>query len=236
MTTRRDALKTLSAPAAALALPGTTFAQAAAAPKGPFALPPLAYAFDALEPYIDAQTMQIHHDRHHGAYVTNLNNALANYPDWASKPIEEIVRNLSSVPESVRTAVRNHGGGHINHSLFWELLKKNPDGKPAGELAKAIDKKFGGFDFFKEQFTKAAMGVFGSGWAWLSVDGAKDLVIETSPNQDNPWMKGNTPVIGIDVWEHAYYLKYQNRRADYVAAWWNVINWDFASDRYGKLA
>jgi len=233
--TRRSALTALGVSAASVALPHASSGQAAPA-KGPFTLPALPYAFDALEPYVDAQTMQIHHDRHHAAYVNNLNNALASHPDWSSKSVEEIVRSLSSVPEAVRTAVRNNGGGHINHSLFWEIMKKNPDGQPSGELAKAIDKKFGSFTSFKEQFTKAAMTVFGSGWAWLSVDSAKELLVESSPNQDNPWMKGNAPVMGIDVWEHAYYLKYQNKRADYVAAWWNVVNWDFVSDRYKKLA
>jgi Fe-Mn family superoxide dismutase len=230
--TRRDALRTLAvAPAAWTPLPGFQ-----AASGGPFTLPPLPYPFDALEPYIDAQTMQIHHDRHHGAYVNNLNAAVAKHPSLAGKTVEELMRNLQTVPEDVRTAVRNNGGGHINHSLFWELMKKNPGGKPVGELAKAIDRKFGSFASFQDQFTKAALGVFGSGWAWLSLDSSKELAIETSPNQDNPWMRGNTPVLGIDVWEHAYYLKYQNRRADYVAAWWNVVNWDFVSERYRTLA
>jgi Fe-Mn family superoxide dismutase len=234
--TRRIALKTLGVSTASAALPGASLGQAAAPAKGPFSLPPLPYAFDALEPYIDAQTMQIHHDRHHAAYVNNLNNALASHADWASKSVEEIVRNISSVPEALRTAVRNNGGGHANHSLFWEIMKKNPGGKPAGELAKAIDKKFGSLASFQEQLSKTAMTVFGSGWAWLSVDAGKELLIESTPNQDNPWMKGNTPVMGIDVWEHAYYLKYQNRRAEYIAAWWNVVNWDFISERYRKLA
>ncbi|HXG31767.1 MAG TPA: superoxide dismutase [Bryobacteraceae bacterium] len=229
--TRRDALRTLAVASAAW----TPVRGFQAGSGGPFTLPPLPYAFDALEPYIDAQTMQIHHDRHHGAYVNNLNAAVAKHPSLAGKTVEELMRNLQAVPEDVRTAVRNNGGGHINHSLFWELMKKNPGGKPAGELAKAIDRRFGSFASFQDQFTKAALGVFGSGWAWLSLDASKELLIETSPNQDNPWMKGNTPVLGIDVWEHAYYLKYQNRRADYVAAWWNVVNWDFVSERYRKL-
>ncbi len=229
--TRRDVLRTLAA-APVLWSPAPASQTGSG---GPFTLPPLPYAFDALEPYIDAQTMQIHHDRHHGAYVNNLNAAVAKHPSLAGKTVEELMRDLQAVPEDVRTAVRNNGGGHINHSLFWELMKKNPGGKPVGELAKAIDRRFGSFASFQDQFTKAALGVFGSGWAWLSLDASKELLIETSPNQDNPWMKGNTPVLGIDVWEHAYYLKYQNRRADYVAAWWNVVNWDFVSGRYRKL-
>jgi len=204
--------------------------------KGPFTLPPLGYAFDALEPYIDAQTMQIHHDRHHATYVNNLNNAVAGHPELARTSAQELVGGLASLPESIRTAVRNNGGGHANHSFFWQVLAKNGGGKPTGELARAIDKKFGGFDKFQEQFTKAALGVFGSGWAWLTVGPAKDLLIQSTPNQDNPWMAARTPILGIDVWEHAYYLKYQNRRPEYVAAFYNVINWDFVSERYRALA
>jgi Fe-Mn family superoxide dismutase len=234
---RRDALKTLGASAAAVIsgaiLSPAEAAQAAA--SGPFTVPALGYAFDALEPYVDAQTMQIHHDKHHGAYVNNLNAAVSKAPELAKKSVEDLMASLASVPETIRTAVRNNGGGHINHSLFWQIMTKNPGGKPAGELAKAIDKRFGGLASFQDQFTKAAMGVFGSGWAWLTVDGSKELAIESTPNQDNPWMAGKTPVLGIDVWEHAYYLKYQNRRAEYVAAWHNVINWDFVSERYSKL-
>ncbi|MCS6953960.1 MAG: superoxide dismutase [Bryobacterales bacterium] len=229
--TRRDWIRTLTAVPAAL----SSVARAQTGPTGPFTLPPLPYPADALEPYIDAMTMQIHHGRHHATYVNNLNAAVAKHPTLANKSIEELMRDLNAVPEDVRTAVRNNGGGHINHSLFWEIMRKNPGGKPVGELAKAIDRKFGSFASFQDQLTKAALGVFGSGWAWLSLTPAKELIIETSPNQDNPWMKGNTPVLGIDVWEHAYYLKYQNRRADYVAAWWNVIHWDFVSERYRKL-
>lgn len=229
--TRRDWVRALGVLPATLAPLGRTQTGAG----GPFTLPPLPYPFDALEPYIDALTMQIHHDRHHGAYVNNLNAAVAKHPSLAGKTVEELVRDLQAVPEDVRTAVRNNGGGHINHSLFWEIMKKNPGGKPLGELAKAIDRKFGSFASFQDQLTKAALGVFGSGWAWLSITPARELVIETSPNQDNPWMKGNTPVLGIDVWEHAYYLKYQNRRADYIAAWWNVVHWEFVSERYRRL-
>ena len=230
MTTRRQALQSLVLAPAALMR-----AQAPPA-KGPFTLPPLGYAFDALEPYIDAQTMQIHHDRHHATYVNNLNNAVAGHPELARTSAQELVSGLASLPESIRTAVRNSGGGHANHSFFWKVLAKNGGGRPKGELAGAIDKKFGGFDKFQEQFTKAALGVFGSGWAWLTVGPAKDLLIQSTPNQDNPWMAARTPILGIDVWEHAYYLKYQNRRPEYVAAFYNVINWDFVSERYRALA
>jgi Fe-Mn family superoxide dismutase len=210
-------------------------AQAPAA-KGAFSLPPLPYAADSLEPYIDAQTMEIHHGRHHAAYVNNLNAALSAHPDWAKRSIEDIMKNLNSVPEAVRTAVRNNGGGHINHALFWELLKKNNGAGPKGSLAKAIDASFGSFSSFQDQFTKAALGVFGSGWAWVNIGSGGKLSISATPNQDNPWMAGQTPILGIDVWEHAYYLKYQNRRADYVAAFYQVINWDFVADRYNRLS
>jgi Fe-Mn family superoxide dismutase len=190
---------------------------------------------DALEPYIDAQTMQIHHSKHHAAYVNNLNQAVAAHPELAGMSVEDFGRVSRNLPESVRTAVRNNGGGHANHSFFWQSLSKNAGSGPKGELAKAIDKKFGGYEKFREQFTKAALGVFGSGWAWLSLGAGNELTIHGAPNQDNPWMQGQTPILGIDVWEHAYYLKYQNRRAEYVGAFYNVINWDFASDRYRKL-
>ncbi len=200
----------------------------------PHVLPALPYAADALEPFIDAQTMTIHHDKHHGAYVNNLNTALTGQAALAGKTVQELIGNLNGVPESIRTAVRNQGGGHANHSFFWPMLKKNNGSKPSGELAKAIDATFVSFEKFQEQFTKTAMGVFGSGWAWLSLDGKK-LGIEGTPNQDSPWMHGRTPVMGIDVWEHAYYLKYQNRRAEYVAAFYNVIDWDVVSANYRKL-
>jgi len=228
--TRRQALAVVGA-APAVLVPSKLAAQT----QGPYTLPALGYAMDALEPYIDAQTMQIHHSKHHAAYVSNLNKALAGHPELAKKPVEELVRGLDSLPESIRTAVRNNGGGHANHSLFWQSLAKNSGGGPKGELAKAIDKKFGGIDKFREQFTKAALGVFGSGWAWLTLGNGKELSIQGTPNQDSPWMHGQTPVFGIDVWEHAYYLKYQNRRPEYVAAFYNVINWDWASERYRKL-
>jgi Fe-Mn family superoxide dismutase len=190
-----------------------------------YELPPLPYPFDALEPSIDARTMEIHHDKHHGTYVTNLNNALSKYPDWQKKSIEEVVRNLSSVPEDVRMAVRNNGGGHINHSMFWQWLK--PGGSQlTGELQQALNSTFGSFDSFKEQFNKAGLGRFGSGWAWLVVDKGGKLQVTSTANQDNPLTDGLMPIFGVDVWEHAYYLKYQNRRADYLNAIWNVVNWD----------
>jgi Fe-Mn family superoxide dismutase len=195
-------------------------------------LPPLPYDFGALEPHIDAQTMQIHHGKHHAAYVTNLNAALEKYPDLQSKSVEDLVRDLSKVPEDVRTAVRNNGGGHLNHSMFWQLMAPKGGGAPSGALADAIKSSFGSFDGFKEQFAKAAVGRFGSGWAWLISTGGK-LSIESTPNQDNPIMEGKKAIAGLDVWEHAYYLKYQNRRADYIAAWWNVVNWAEVAKRLG---
>ena len=198
----------------------------------PYELPPLPYPFDALEPHIDAQTMQIHHDRHHQTYVTNVNNALADQPDLANMSIEELIRNLSRVPENIRTAVRNNGGGHANHTLFWEIMGPNGGGQPSGELANAINQTFGGFDNFKQQLTQAATTRFGSGWGWLSVESGGALRIESTPNQDSPLMEGRTPILGVDVWEHAYYLKYQNRRPDYLNAWWNTVNWDAAAQRY----
>jgi Fe-Mn family superoxide dismutase len=197
-----------------------------------YTLPDLPYAFDALEPHIDAKTMEIHHGKHHAAYVNNVNNALANNADLAAKSIDDLMRELSKVPEAIRTAVRNNGGGHSNHSMFWKLMKKGGGGAPKGELAAAIDKKFGTFDKFQEQFTNAGMTRFGSGWAWLSVDGKKELQLSSSANQDTPLSDGVTPVLGLDVWEHAYYLKYQNRRPDYIKAWWNVVDWDAVAARY----
>jgi Fe-Mn family superoxide dismutase len=194
-------------------------------------LPPLPYPFDALEPHIDARTMEIHHDKHHAAYVANLNKAVAPFPDLGTKPVQELLKDLKAIPEQIRTAVRNQGGGHYNHSLFWEMMNKNAGGEPSGELAQAMDKKFGSFGAFKDQFTKAAVGQFGSGWAWLVSDGG-DLKILSTPNQDSPLSDGQQPLLGVDVWEHAYYLKYQNRRLEYVAAWFNVINWDFVSQRF----
>jgi Fe-Mn family superoxide dismutase len=197
-------------------------------------LPPLPYAFDALEPHIDAQTMEIHHDRHHGTYVNNLNAALEG-TDLASMSIDEVVKNLDRVPEDKRTAVRNNGGGHWNHSFFWKIMGPNGGGQPTGELAQAITDTFGSLDAMKEQFGKAAAGRFGSGWAWLVVDGSGKLAITSTPNQDNPLMDGSgTPVIGVDVWEHAYYLKYQNKRPDYVSAWWNTVDWNAANENFTR--
>ena len=195
-------------------------------------LPDLPYAFDALEPYIDARTMEIHHGKHHAAYVSNVNTALEKYPEWFEHSIETICTRINEVPEDVRTAVQNNGGGHFNHSLFWPLMAKGQGGKPGGDLGKAIDTTFGSFDAFKETFTKAAMTRFGSGWAWLSLDTGGKLVIHSTPNQDNPLMEGKKPVVGLDVWEHAYYLTYQNRRPDYITAWWNVVNWARADENY----
>jgi Fe-Mn family superoxide dismutase len=192
----------------------------------PFTLPSLPYAYDALEPHIDAKTMEIHHTKHHQAYVNNLNAAIEKAPELQGKSLDDLMRGLSSVPEAVRTAVRNNGGGHWNHSMFWQLMGPGKGGEPSGKLATAITSAFGDFAKFKEQFAAAAAGRFGSGWAWLVNDGGK-LSITSTPNQDNPLMDGKSaPILGLDVWEHAYYLKYQNRRADYLAAWWNVVNWD----------
>src|SRR6266700_1796232 len=199
-----------------------------------FELPPLPYAYDALEPYIDTQTMQLHHDKHHAAYVNNLNAALQNSAELASLSVEDVVRRLSEVPESARTAVRNNGGGHVNHSMFWQIMKPNGGGEPTGELASAIDQTFGSFDQFKAAFNDAGVKRFGSGWAWLVLDSSGKLSVISSANQDSPLMEGQYPVMGNDVWEHAYYLKYQNRRPDYLAAWWNVVNWDEIARRYGQ--
>ncbi|MDI3257609.1 MAG: superoxide dismutase [Kyrpidia sp.] len=194
-------------------------------------LPPLPYAYNALEPYIDELTMQIHHDRHHGTYVNNLNAALEGHADLQAKSIEDLLRGINSVPENIRTAVRNNGGGHANHTLFWEIMTPNGGGQPTGALADEINGTFGSFDSFKDQFSKAAAGRFGSGWAWLVVKQDGKLAITSTPNQDSPYMDGDTPILGLDVWEHAYYLKYQNKRPDYIAAWWNVVNWDGVAKR-----
>lgn len=196
-----------------------------------FELPQLPYAYDALEPHIDRETMNIHHTKHHNTYVTNLNAALEGNEELLSKSVEEVIANLDAVPESARTAVRNNGGGHANHSLFWQLLSPNGGGAPSGKLAEAIDAKFGSFDAFKEEFAKAGATRFGSGWAWLSVANG-EIELSSTPNQDSPIMEGKTPILGLDVWEHAYYLNYQNRRPDYIAAFWNVVNWDEVSKRY----
>lgn len=195
-----------------------------------FELPQLPYAYDALEPHIDKETMNIHHTKHHNTYVTNLNNAVAG-TEFENKTVEELVSNLDAVPENIRTAVRNNGGGHYNHSLFWQLLSPNGGGEPSGALLDAINAKFGSFSAFKDEFTKAATGRFGSGWAWLVVNNG-ELEVMSTPNQDNPLMEGKTPILGLDVWEHAYYLKYQNRRPEYISAFWNVVNWDEVAKRY----
>jgi Fe-Mn family superoxide dismutase len=200
----------------------------------PFTLPPLPYASDALEPHIDKTTMEIHHGKHHAAYVTNLNKALESAPDLAGKTIEELLaNNCAIVPENIRTAVRNNGGGHINHSMFWNIMAPKAGGPPVGHVAQAITGTFGGFDQFKEKFNAAAVGRFGSGWAWL-VGGGGKVEIYSTANQDSPVMEGKHPIFGVDVWEHAYYLKYQNRRADYLGAWWNVVNWAAVEERFNS--
>ncbi|MBN9660639.1 MAG: superoxide dismutase [Acidobacteria bacterium] len=199
-----------------------------------FTLPTLPYAHDALEPYIDKLTMEIHHGKHHQAYVTNLNKALESAPDLAGKSLEELLANgVAGVPEAIRTAVRNNGGGHWNHTFFWEVMGPGKGGAPVGKLAAAIDAKFGSFDAFKEKFAAAAVGRFGSGWAWLIKSG-NGVDIMSTPNQDNPLMEGKTAVLGLDVWEHAYYLKYQNRRPEYITNWWGVVNWDKAEEHFTK--
>ncbi len=241
---RREALKTLALGAGALLVPRVALSQPPAAapagaaappppaPIGPFTLPPLPYAFDALEPHLDAQTMQIHHDKHHAAYVNNLNKAVAGRPELAKMTVEQLVGALDTIPAEVRVAIRNHGGGHANHSLLWTSLRKDAAAAPRGVLADAIDKAFGSFPAFQDKFNGAAMSVFGSGWAWLSFDRKAGLAIETSANQDSPLSTGRVPLLGVDVWEHAYYLKFQNRRVDYVAAFAKVVDWDAISARY----
>jgi len=196
-------------------------------------LPPLPYPFDALEPFIDAKTMEIHHDKHHGAYVTNLNKALEGHPELQKLPVEELLARIGTVPEAVRTAVRNNGGGHLNHSMFWNIMKKGGGGEPSGDLADAIKGAFGNFGDFKKTFAQAAISRFGSGWAWLLIRGGK-LTVESTANQDNPVMDGGKAFFGLDVWEHAYYLKYQNRRAEYVEAWWNTVNWATVAENFAR--
>jgi Fe-Mn family superoxide dismutase len=228
MITRRTLLEMATLGAAAAAVE---------AAEPPFSLPKLPYAYDALEPYIDAQTMQIHHDKHHQAYVDNLNKAVAGDAALSKLTVEELLERLDTLPANVRTAVRNQGGGHANHSLFWQTLcPAAKSGKPSGALAAAIAQSFGGQDKFEDQLRASAAGVFGSGWAWLSLDPAGKLILDNAPNQDSPLLSKRHPLLGIDVWEHAYYLKYQNRRADYLAAILHVLNWDFVSHRYSELA
>ncbi|NLY78607.1 MAG: superoxide dismutase [Lysinibacillus sp.] len=195
-----------------------------------FELPKLTYAYDALEPHIDARTMEIHHTKHHNTYVTNLNAAVEG-TEYADKDLIELISNIDALPADKQTAVRNNGGGHANHTLFWEILAPGGANAPTGELASAIEAKFGSFDAFKDEFSKAAAGRFGSGWAWLVVDNG-ELKVTSTPNQDSPYMEGQTPILGLDVWEHAYYLNYQNRRPDYIAAFWNVVNWDVVAEKY----
>lgn len=236
--TRRDALKTLGGGAAlvGLAALGTTAAHAqgkstAGGTKPPFELPKLDYAYDALEPHIDARTMEIHHTKHHQAYVTNANNALKDHAATMKKSAEEMLRDLGSLPDAIRTTLRNNVGGHLNHAHFWKVIGPKAGGAPRGEVADAITKAFGSFDKFKTQFANAAAGRFGSGWAWLTMKEGK-LEITSTPNQDTPLTAGASPLLGLDVWEHAYYLKYQNRRPDYIAAFWNVVNWEQVAANY----
>jgi Fe-Mn family superoxide dismutase len=239
LTTRRQALKTMTAAAVASTVIGRwpTFAETAAAPApaaptGPYTLPALPYGYEALEPSIDAETMKLHHDKHHKAYVTKLNEALAKEPSFkVPADVDDLVKNLEAVPESIRTAVRNQGGGHANHSLFWKTLT-HKSSAPAGEFAKALTDDVGGLDKLKAEMNEQGGKVFGSGWVWLVLDGGKKLTVMTLPNQDSPLTESHYPLFGIDVWEHAYYLKYHNVRADYLAAIWNVVNWDFISERY----
>lgn len=200
-----------------------------------YSLPDLPYAYDALEPHIDAKTMEIHHSKHHAAYISKANAALEGHSDLAAKSIEDLVSDLSAVPEAIRGAIRNNGGGHANHSLFWTVMSPSGGGAPNGDLGDAINSTFGSLDAFKEQFSNAAATRFGSGWAWLSVDGGK-LVVESTPNQDTPLSEGRTPILGLDVWEHAYYLNYQNRRPDYITAFFNVVNWDEVAKRYAAAS
>jgi Fe-Mn family superoxide dismutase len=241
---RREALKTTALAGAMLAAAPRLFAQTSPAspamptptpaPAGPFTLPPLPYAYDALEPHIDALTMHIHHDKHHKAYVDNLNRAVASLAPDPIPSIEVILTHLDGLQANVRTAIRNNGGGHYNHSLFWQMMKPAGGGGPTGDLASAINASFGDFEGFKKKFSGSAMKVFGSGWAWLTLNG-KNLMIETTPNQDTPLTDGHQVLLGLDVWEHAYYLKHQNVRAEYIADWWNVVNWDFVAGRYAQF-
>jgi len=200
-----------------------------------YELPPLPYAYDALAPTISQETMELHHDKHHATYVTNVNNALKDHPDLASKSVEALISDLNSVPEGIRTAVRNNGGGHANHTLFWEIMKPGGSNQPTGALAEAINATFGGFDQFKQQFTQAGITRFGSGWAWLSKSGGK-LEVSSTANQDSPLMEGKTPLLGLDVWEHAYYVDYRNLRPKYIETWWNVVNWDEVGKRFAVNA
>jgi superoxide dismutase, Fe-Mn family len=229
---RRQFLQAAAAGAATLALPSLVPQVLAADAQTGFTLPKLTYAFDALEPNIDARTMEIHHDRHHKAYVDNLNAALKDYPELLKTPIRDILKDIEKVPEMVRQTVINNGGGHANHSLFWIIMGPQGGGEPSGPLAKAIDGSFDSFAKFQTKLNDAAMKRFGSGWAWLVIDGKGKLDVYSTGNQDSPYLKGHTPLLGLDVWEHAYYLKYQNKRLDYVKAWWNCVNWKKVAERY----
>ncbi len=202
--------------------------------KYPYSLPPLPYPYDALEPYIDKMTMEIHHTKHHQGYINNLNSALEKYSEFHNLELEEILKNLNQLPEEIRTTVRNNGGGHYNHTLFWEIMKPNGGGEPKGKLKEEIEKNFGSFEEFKNLFSEIAIKHFGSGWAWLVITSDKKLKVYSLPNQDSPLMNGDIPIMGLDVWEHAYYLKYQNRRNEYVEAWWNIVNWDKVEDNLLK--
>jgi len=237
MMNRREAIQKTGVVAGALLVSQTlplVAEDATAGSTAPFTLPKLPYEYDALEPHMDALTLQIHHDKHHAAYVANLNKAVASEPAIAGKPIEELLQDLSKVPSGVRSAVRNQGGGHYNHTLFWQMLRKDGGGEPSGELASALNGAFGSFAEFKTRFSEAAMKHFGSGWAWLILSDDKKLSIVSTPNQDTPLSEGKWPVVGIDVWEHAYYLKHQNRRVEFVDAFFKMVNWDFAAERFAK--
>jgi superoxide dismutase, Fe-Mn family len=229
---------TLDACAFAQTSPGGSQTTPAATPDttGAIKLPPLPYAYDALEPHIDTKTMQFHHDKHHAAYVKNLNAALDKHPELKKTPVEELLLRLDRVPEDIRKTVRNNGGGHVNHTMFWEIMKPNGGGEPTGEIATAINQTFGSFTDFKKQFNEAGAGRFGSGWVWLVRNKQGKLQITTTANQDSPISEGSYPILGNDVWEHAYYLNYQNRRADYLAAWWNVVNWDEINKRFAAAS
>jgi Fe-Mn family superoxide dismutase len=233
---RRDVLRA-GAGFASLALADSLLVSSSTAAQatGPFTLPKLPYATDALEPHIDARTMEIHHGKHHQAYIDNLNKAVAENPQLQGKRAFALLKEIDEVPEAVRQTVINNAGGHVNHSMFWQLMAPGGGGPPTGDVAKSIDKAFGGFDNFKTQLSDAAMKRFGSGWAWLVVDKDQSLKVISTANQDSPIMMGQHPVLGVDVWEHAYYLKYKNKRADYVAAWWNVVNWDYVNELYGQV-
>jgi Fe-Mn family superoxide dismutase len=228
---RRAVVKTLGAGLAVLPCASTVAAAAAAGTPQPFTLPALPYAYNALEPHFDARTMEIHHSKHHQAYITSANAALASHPALRARSAEELVKDLAAVPEAIRTAVRNHVGGHLNHALFWDVIAPRAGGAPTGPLAAALQERFGSLDAFRAQFADAAMKRFGSGWAWLTLKGGR-LEVTSTANQDSPLMEGAIPLLGLDVWEHAYYLQYQNRRADFVAAFWNVVSWDRVAARY----